>query len=80
MNDPHEEEASAGFWRLEEGGRGAGGGDARPKPGNAIFKELGLSSVGENLLIFGLPKDNTGKITQVAWLDNESLVTKDTLF
>lgn len=55
-------------------------GEYKPKPVNAVFKELGLSSVRENLLIFGVPKDNTGKIIQVALLANESLVTKDTLF
>lgn len=38
-------------------------GAIKPNPVNVIFKELGFSSERENLLKFGLPKDNTGKIT-----------------
>lgn len=48
----------------------------KPWPVNATFKKLGLSSVRKNLLMVRLPKDNYMLHLQ----DNESLVTKDTLF
>lgn len=59
LNDLHEEKALSWFegWGV---GWGWGGQVVKPKPVNAIFKKLVLSSVGGNFQIFGLPKDNTG--------------------